>query len=595
VLDNDTFGPNATVTAATDGTNGTVTFNADGTVTYTPNEDFNGTDSFTYTVTTAAGDTETATVNVTVGPIVDAVNDTITTDEDTANSINVLDNDTFGPNATVTAATDGTNGTVTFNADGTVTYTPNGGFYGSDSFSYTVTTAAGNTETALVNVSVNAAPIAIDDPDPFKVSLGSFTGDVSDWSDTGVTSIDAAYGNDSRNLKFTNFGVGVEGREGGTPDQLEYNRNEGLSETITFNFERAATQGEFEASRLFSNEVGVVTEQGKWTAYLNGVEVASSLFSLPTGSFTTEGNFDIDTGGLAFNKLVFEAVEFVQGPFTVRENNSSDYFIKGLTVEDADGVFAFNQNETISIAVTDILENDSDIETQNADLLLASLGPAYDNAENNVGTVSLIGDDLIIDVEDGFSGALSFNYTISDGSAESNTATVDLFINPVSTPQTLLVQDAASNTLVGSSGFDILNGGEGSDTLQGQGGNDILVGGLGDDILTGGEGSDLFKWIDMDNSVDFVTDYNIEQGDRLDLTDLLEDQTPLELDNLLSDLASGDNQGQNSNVSITITDNGTDAQLSINKDGQTLTVDFEGTLASDVTKGILDSFKFSSD
>ncbi|MEZ9390184.1 Ig-like domain-containing protein, partial [Vibrio lentus] len=88
------------------------------------------------------------------GSVDDANNDVITTDEDTAGSINVLDNDTFGENASVTGVTQGTNGTVTFNADGTVTYTPNEDYHGSDSFTYTVTTAAGNVETATVNVTV---------------------------------------------------------------------------------------------------------------------------------------------------------------------------------------------------------------------------------------------------------------------------------------------------------------------------------------------------------------------------------------------------------------------------------------------------------
>ncbi|NAX00169.1 tandem-95 repeat protein [Vibrio sp. V23_P3S9T160] len=156
VLDNDTFGDNASVTGVTQGANGTVTFNADGTVTYTPNEDYHGSDSFTYTVTTAAGNVETATVNVTVGSVDDAKNDVLNTDEDTAGSINVLDNDTFGDNASVTGVTQGANGTVTFNADGTVTYTPNEDYHGSDSFTYTVTTAAGNVETATVNVTVGA-------------------------------------------------------------------------------------------------------------------------------------------------------------------------------------------------------------------------------------------------------------------------------------------------------------------------------------------------------------------------------------------------------------------------------------------------------
>ena len=163
VLTNDTFGAGATVTGVTDGANGSVAFLTDGTVTYTPNTDFNGSDSFTYTVTTAAGDTETATVNVTVNAVVDVTDDTLTTNEDTAGTLNVLTNDTFGAGATVTGVTQGTNGSVAFLADGTVTYTPNTDFNGSDTFTYTVTTAAGDTETATVNVTVNAVADVADD------------------------------------------------------------------------------------------------------------------------------------------------------------------------------------------------------------------------------------------------------------------------------------------------------------------------------------------------------------------------------------------------------------------------------------------------
>ncbi|WP_254918751.1 tandem-95 repeat protein, partial [Vibrio sp. V17_P4S1T151] len=182
VLDNDTFGDNASVTGVTQGANGTVTFNADGTVTYTPNEDYHGSDSFTYTVTTAAGNVETATVNVTVGSVDDAKNDVLNTDEDTAGSINVLDNDTFGDNASVTGVTQGANGTVTFNADGTVTYTPNEDYHGSDSFTYTVTTAAGNVETATVNVTVGAVadgPI-LDIINPSTLSEEGLSGGLQD-------------------------------------------------------------------------------------------------------------------------------------------------------------------------------------------------------------------------------------------------------------------------------------------------------------------------------------------------------------------------------------------------------------------------------
>ena len=74
ILGNDTLfgdlGTNYDVTDVTDPANGTVTINPDGTVTYTPDPDFNGTDTFEYTVTVTNPDgttsTETATVTVVV-------------------------------------------------------------------------------------------------------------------------------------------------------------------------------------------------------------------------------------------------------------------------------------------------------------------------------------------------------------------------------------------------------------------------------------------------------------------------------------------------------------------------------------------------
>ncbi|MGK4567253.1 Ig-like domain-containing protein [Flavobacterium sp. 3HN19-14] len=65
-----------------------------------PNANFFGSDSFTYTITDASGDTATATVNVTINPdttdVPAAVNDLATTLEDTPVTVNVLVNDSFG-------------------------------------------------------------------------------------------------------------------------------------------------------------------------------------------------------------------------------------------------------------------------------------------------------------------------------------------------------------------------------------------------------------------------------------------------------------------------------------------------------------------
>ena len=74
MLANDSFEGTPAVTAVTQGTHGSVVINVNGTVTYTPSADFNGSDSYTYTVT-SGGVTETATVNVTVTAVADNADD----------------------------------------------------------------------------------------------------------------------------------------------------------------------------------------------------------------------------------------------------------------------------------------------------------------------------------------------------------------------------------------------------------------------------------------------------------------------------------------------------------------------------------------
>ena len=71
--DSTTSGGTLEYVKATDPSNGTVVVNIDGTYTYTPNANFNGTDSFTYTVTDpASGESLTQTVEITVNPVNDA-------------------------------------------------------------------------------------------------------------------------------------------------------------------------------------------------------------------------------------------------------------------------------------------------------------------------------------------------------------------------------------------------------------------------------------------------------------------------------------------------------------------------------------------
>jgi hypothetical protein len=98
ILANDTNVAGGTVTITSAPSFGTAVLNAlTGTVTYTPKLNYNGTDSFTYTVTVGTQVSNFATVSIIVTPVNDApvaVNDAATTNVNTPIVINVLANDT---------------------------------------------------------------------------------------------------------------------------------------------------------------------------------------------------------------------------------------------------------------------------------------------------------------------------------------------------------------------------------------------------------------------------------------------------------------------------------------------------------------------
>ncbi len=107
------------------------------------------------------------------------------------------------------------------------------------------------------------------------------------------------------------------------------------------------------------------------------------------------------------------------------------------------------------------------------------------------------------------------------------------------------------DTLFGQGGNDYLHGGEGNDTLYGGTGNDILVGGKGNDILVGGAGSDTFRWElndqgtaaapAVDRIKDFSTATPANNGDVLDLRDLLQNEESNPLTNYLEVKKEGNN------------------------------------------------------
>ncbi|EIV8655286.1 tandem-95 repeat protein [Vibrio parahaemolyticus] len=146
-----------------------------------------------------------------------------------------------------------------------------------------------------------------------------------------------------------------------------------------------------------------------------------------------------------------------------------------------------------------------------------------------------------------------------------------------------------ADTIYGGAGNDILFGQGGNDKLFGGADNDILIGGLGSDILTGGDGEDIFKWIDVANERDTVTDFSSSE-DSLDFSDLFDDLSKDEVGDLLSDLQSGSHTGDAGGYHVEVSQDGSaDTNLNITKGSSTLDIHFNSASVDDITQHLIAS------
>ncbi|MEP0367312.1 MAG: Ig-like domain-containing protein, partial [Cyclobacteriaceae bacterium] len=176
LLDNDSDpdGDNLTITTTpVNGPgNGTLVINPDGTFTYTPDEDFVGTDSFTYQVCDDGVPSKCSEAIVTI--VVKKPNTEPEAKEDSyqvQNCIymtgNVLDNDLDADDDNLIVGAipvvDPEHGDLVMNSDGSFTYTPDDGYVGEDSFSYQVCDDADNQKCAVGVVTIDViAPLDTD-------------------------------------------------------------------------------------------------------------------------------------------------------------------------------------------------------------------------------------------------------------------------------------------------------------------------------------------------------------------------------------------------------------------------------------------------
>ena len=326
-------------------------------LTYTPDPDYNGSDSFTFKANDGRADSNIATVSITIGPVNDppvANDDQATTEEDTPVVIAVLANDTDPDGDPLVVLDLGTpaDGGVVLNPDQTVTYTPNPGFTGSDSFTYTADDGHGGFDLAIVSVAVtrvNQPPVADEQ-------------DVVSDEDTPVAITLTATDPDGDPLTYSVVTGPSHGSLSGTLPDLTYTPDPDYNGPDNFTFK--ANDGQADS---------------------NVATVSITVNPVNDAPVAANDAYDVDQDGI------------------------------------------------LNVAAPGVLGNDSDIDGDDLSAVLAT-GPSN-------GQLALNPDgSFTYSPNQGFSGADSFTYRASDGSAQSAPATVTITVKP-SAPTAVIAID----------------------------------------------------------------------------------------------------------------------------------------------------------
>ncbi|MFT5523747.1 MAG: hypothetical protein ACI9HK_001695 [Pirellulaceae bacterium] len=438
--DTDVDGDNLTVVGNTDPANGGVVDNNDGTFTYTPNANFNGTDSFTYTLSDGTL-TATATVNITIAAVNDlpvAVDDNSSTAQDTGRIIFVLNNDTDIDGDTLfvidpIGAVATNNGSVSNNNDGTLTYTPDNGFNGTDTFTYTVSDNAGGSDTAIVTVSVtaNPPPEALDDS-------------ASTDEDTTVTVDVLANDSDPQGETVSITGIATQGNLGVATinnGEIDYVPNSDANGTDTFTYTVTDNNGGVDSATVTItinaiNDTPVASADSATTDEDTAVTVSvlANDNDVDNDTLTITGITQAASGGVVDNNdgtLTYTPNANFNGndsfTYTISDGNnattSATVSITVTAVNDepvalADSASTFE----VTPAIINVIGNDTDVDGDTLTVTAITQPANGAVVNNNNGTLTFTANN------DSLRGDETFSYTVTDGAGGTATAAVTVTV-----------------------------------------------------------------------------------------------------------------------------------------------------------------------
>ncbi|EPJ2731802.1 tandem-95 repeat protein, partial [Vibrio parahaemolyticus] len=456
VLGNDTFeGKDKVVSLDADNgpKNGTVIVNNDGTVTYTPDDNYVGEDTFTYIVT-SGGVSESTTVEVNVTPVNDAPvakDDTAITDEDTAVTIDVLpnDNDIDGDKLSIqSASVPEAQGKVEI-VDGKLVFTPAENFHGDAEITYTLTDGA-LTDQATVNVTVNAVndtPVVesnladqtlAEDFTPYTIDLNTAFSDVDNvdgeltFSVSGNSNVLVSIENGIATISPTADWNGSEILTFKATDPS----GESISQTVNFTVAPVAD--------IVADKATVVEDTPTIIKVLGNdtFEGGDQVVSLDTNNGPANGTVSVNPDGSVTytpndNYHGTDSFTYIVTSGGVSESTAVNVDV--TPVNDApvakDDIATTQEDTAVTI---DALPNDTDADGDKLSIESASV-------PKEQGTVEVVDGKLVFTPAENFNGDAEITYTVTDGQL-TDEAKVTVTVNPVNDAPTIKVDAVESIT-----------------------------------------------------------------------------------------------------------------------------------------------------
>ncbi|MCS0048817.1 tandem-95 repeat protein [Vibrio antiquarius] len=435
---------------------------SNGVVTYTPNSNETGTDSFTYTVKDALlQESQDATVTVTImaindAPVAKAL--TINTDEDTASAAvsarsqaeDVEDGIPTGDLALVSLPQKGQ--VAIDQTVGTFVYTPNANENGSDSFTYTIADSEGGVSlaaTVSVNIgSVNDSPVAEADSFTFDEDVTSTLDVLSNDSDIEDGSFTAS------SITLQDLGQGEGGYSFAT---VSVNADGTLKIVPTAN-----VNGQHSFTYTLTDSGQAVSVPATVTLNITPVNdapvaVDNSAQLLEGGSFEVNvlGNDSDADAGDSFELTSVTVVDTpaygsvnVTASGAIVYNPNENYFGEdSFTYTVADLAGAVSNVATVTMTVTPV--NDAPMaqaQSQTLDednsLVITLVGSDIDNDDDTLQYLiteqvshgvleQLTNNGWRYTPEANFNGSDFFLFKVNDGDLDSTEVRVDLTVNPV--------------------------------------------------------------------------------------------------------------------------------------------------------------------